>query len=68
MTLLCDPADSTLLIIDTQARLMPSIHDAETVIRRCTQLGTAARELGIHVIGTEENPDGLGPLVPEVAA
>ena len=29
---------------------------------------TAARELGIHVIGTEENPDGLGPLVPEIAA
>ena len=68
MGLLCDPVDSTLLIIDTQARLMPSIHDAETVIRRCIQLGTAARELGIHVIGTEENPDGLGPLVPEVAA
>ena len=63
MSMLCDPADSTLLIIDTQARLMPSIHDAETVIRRCIQLGTAARELGIHVIGTEENPDGLGPLV-----
>ena len=47
---------------------MPSIHDGETVIRRCVQLATAARELGIHVIGTEENPDGLGPLVPEVAA
>ena len=68
MSLLCDPADSTLLIIDPQARLMPSIHDAETVIRRCVQLATAARALGIHVIGTEENPDGLGPLVPEVAA
>jgi nicotinamidase-related amidase len=68
MSLLCDPADSTLLIIDPQARLMPSIHDGETVVRRCVQLGTAARELGIHVIGTEENPAGLGPLVPEVAA
>jgi len=68
MSILCDPADSTLLIIDPQVRLMPSIHDAETVIRRCVQLGRAARELTIHVIGTEENPDGLGPLVPEVAA
>jgi len=65
---LCDPADCTLLIIDTQVRLMPAIHDAENVIRRCIQLATAARELGIHVIGTEENPDGLGPLVPEVGA
>ena len=47
---------------------MPSIHDGETVVRRCVQLGTAARALGIHVIGTEENPAGLGPHVPEVAA
>ncbi len=68
MSTLCDPADCTLLIIDTQTRLMPAIHDAENVIRRCVQLATAARELGIHVIGTEENPDGLGPLVPEIAA
>jgi nicotinamidase-related amidase len=68
MPILCDPADSTLLIIDPQVRLMPSIHDGETVIRRCVQLAGAARELGIHVIGTEENPDGLGPLVSEIAA
>lgn len=68
MSMLCDPADSTLLIIDPQARLMPSIHDAQTVVRRCVQLAAAAHELGIHVIGTEENPDGLGPLVPEIAA
>ena len=33
MSMLCHPADSTLLIIDPQARLMPAIHDAETVIR-----------------------------------
>jgi nicotinamidase-related amidase len=68
MPILCDPADCTLLIIDPQVRLMPAIHDAETVIRRCIQLGTAARELGLHVIGTEQNPDGLGPLVPEIAS
>jgi nicotinamidase-related amidase len=68
MTLLCKPDDCTLLIIDVQARLMPAIHDGQTVVRRCVQLATAARELGIHVIGTEENPDGLGPLVPEIAA
>jgi nicotinamidase-related amidase len=61
MSTLCNPADCTLLIIDTQARLMPVIHDGENVIRRCIQLG-------IHVIGTEENPDGLGPLVPEISA
>jgi nicotinamidase-related amidase len=68
MTILCKPDDCTLLIVDAQTRLMPAIHDGENVIRRCVQLATAAKELGIHVIGTEQNPDGLGPLVPEVAS
>ena len=67
MTILCKPDDCTLLIVDPQTRLMPAIHDGEGVIRRCVQLATAAKELGIHVIGTEQNPDGLGPLVPEIA-
>ena len=63
MSILCQAEQSTLLIVDPQERLMPSIHDAESVIRRCTQLATAARELRIHVIGTEENPQGLGPNI-----
>jgi nicotinamidase-related amidase len=68
MSILCTPDDCTLLVIDPQTRLMPAIHDGETVVRRCVQLATAAKELGIHVIGTEQNPDGLGPLVAEIAA
>ena len=67
MTILCKPDDCTLLVVDPQIRLMPAIHDGESVVRRCVQLATAAKELGIHVIGTEQNPDGLGPLVPEIA-
>ena len=65
---LCRADQSTLLIIDLQARLMPAIHDGDAVVRRCIQLASAARELHIPVIGTEENPDGLGPNVPEVRA
>ena len=68
MRTLCLPDDCTLLIVDPQVRLMPAIHESENVVRRCVQLATAARELGIHVIGTEQNPAGLGPLVPEIAA
>jgi|SRR5450755_559115 nicotinamidase-related amidase len=68
MGLLCDPTDCTLLVIDPQLRLMPAIDGAEGVIRRCVQLATAARELGVHVIGTEQNPEGLGPLVPEIGS
>ena len=67
MTILCKPDDCTLLVVDPQTRLMPAIHDSESVVLHCVQLATAAKELGIHVIGTEQNPDGLGPLVPEIA-
>lgn len=68
MTTLCEADQSTLLIIDPQERLMPAIHEAEAVLGRCMQLARAARELRIHVIGTEENPDGLGPNVAELRA
>jgi nicotinamidase-related amidase len=63
---LCQADRSTLLIIDLQARLMPAIHDGDGVVRRCVQLATAARALHVPVIGTEENPDGLGPNVAAV--
>ena len=66
MTKLCQAEQSTLLIIDPQTRLMPSIDGADAVIQRCRQLATAARELHIHVIGTEQNPAGLGPNVEEL--
>ena len=68
MSILCKPEDSLLLLVDLQVRLMPAIRDGETVVKRCVQLGTAARELGIYVLGTEQNPDGLGSLVPEIKA
>lgn len=68
MTTLCEADRSTLLIIDPQARLMPMIDAAETVLRRCMQLATAARELRIPVIGTEQNPDGLGPNIAGLRA
>src|SRR4029450_9752851 len=61
MTLLCDAADSTLLIVDPQERLMPAIDDGDEVIRRCVQLATAARQLHVHVVGPEENPAAGGP-------
>ncbi|MEO7335503.1 MAG: isochorismatase family protein [Caldimonas sp.] len=66
MTTLCEADRSILLVIDPQARLMPAIHDSADVIQRCMQLAMAARELSIPVIGTEQNPEGLGPNVAEL--
>ncbi len=68
MNAACRSNDSTLLIIDPQLRLMPAIDSADELIRRCMQLAMAARELKLPVIGTEQNPAGLGPNVPELKA
>jgi nicotinamidase-related amidase len=52
---------SVLVLVDYQARLMPAIHRAAQTVAEATRLADAARELGIRVIGTEQNPAGLGP-------
>lgn len=64
MTLLCEADRSVLLVVDPQTRLLPAIHEADTLLDRCRQLALAARELGIPVLGTEQNPAGLGRNVP----
>jgi len=53
-----------LVLVDYQARLMPAIHDASAVLREAALLADAARLLGLPVLGTEQNPAGLGPNVP----
>jgi nicotinamidase-related amidase len=56
-----------LLLVDLQQRLMPAIHDGDTVISRAVRLAEAATLLGVPVIATEQYPKGLGPTVPELA-
>jgi nicotinamidase-related amidase len=55
-----DPDASALVLVDYQTRLLPSIHDAERVLQHAVLLANVAREIGIAVYGTEENPEGLG--------
>jgi nicotinamidase-related amidase len=57
---------STLLLVDYQARLMPAIHDADAVVATGVLLAQAARVLNIPVIGTEQNPAGLGSNVEQI--
>lgn len=68
MTELCDVGRSALVLVDLQARLMPAIDGGEAVVRRATVLARAARLLDVPVLGTEQNPEGLGPNLPEVRA
>lgn len=55
------PTGSTLVLVDYQHRLMPMIHGGAQAVARALRLADAARELGLRVLGTEQNPAGLGP-------
>lgn len=55
------PTGSVLVLVDYQHRLMPMIHGGAQAVARALRLADAARELGVRVLGTEQNPAGLGP-------
>ena len=56
-----DARASALVLVDFQARLLPAIHDADNVLARALLVARAAQALGVPVLGTEQNPKGLGP-------
>jgi len=58
---LIDAREGVLVLVDYQQRLMPAIHGGEQVLALGLRLAAVANELGVPVIGTEQNPKGLGP-------
>jgi nicotinamidase-related amidase len=60
-------ADTGLLIVDVQARLMAKIPGADALVRDIAFLIDAANLLSIPVQATEQYPRGLGPTVAELA-
>jgi nicotinamidase-related amidase len=60
-------ADTGLLVIDVQEKLMIKIPQAAGVIRNIAFLIDGARVLNMPVQATEQYPKGLGPTVPELA-
>ncbi|MDQ2780551.1 MAG: isochorismatase family protein [Pseudomonadota bacterium] len=63
-----DANSGALVLVDFQARLMPAIRNADAAVATAVLLARAARLLGIPVLGTEQNPAGLGPNVDPVKA
>lgn len=64
---LIEHSRSCLLIIDPQERLMPSIYEAERVIKQTSLMMRCASILEIPVLATTQYVKGLGPFVPELA-
>lgn len=57
---------SVLLVIDLQQRLAPVINDIESVMRENIWMIHVACRLGIPVLATEQYPNGLGHVVPQI--
>ena len=62
-----DARASSLVLVDYQARLMPAIHGADDVVAKALVLARAAALLDVPVLGTEHNPERLGPNIAALA-
>jgi nicotinamidase-related amidase len=62
-----DRADSVLLVVDLQGRLMPAIDRGDAAVGRAKFVAATARTLGVPALFTEQNPAGLGPTVEALA-
>jgi nicotinamidase-related amidase len=60
-------ADTALLVIDVQEKLVPRIVSADAMIRNIAFLIDGARLLEMPVHATEQYPRGLGATVPALA-
>lgn len=59
---------SALLLVDYQARLMPAIDNADSVVATALILARAAQLLNVPALATEHNAGRLGPSLETLAA
>ena len=66
--MLLDAAQSQLVLVDYQTRLLPAIFESALVLANAVRLGQLARLMEVPVWGTEQSPSKLGENVAEVRA
>ena len=59
--------NAVLVLVDVQVKLARVIHERERLIESAARLVRGMQALGVPVVRTEQNPDGLGPTAPELA-
>ena len=59
--MLLDAQDAQLVLVDYQARLLPALHEGETVLANGLRLAQLAQLMRVPAWGTEQNPERLGP-------
>jgi nicotinamidase-related amidase len=58
--------NTLLLVVDVQGRLAHAMNQKEILFRSMINMINGARVLGINTLVTEQNPQGLGPTIPEL--
>lgn len=56
-----------LLIIDIQGRLAQTVEESAALLDNCRRLILSVQCLGLPIVWVEQNPQGLGTTVPELA-
>ena len=64
---LMSPADTALLVVDVQGKLITLVPGHKRIIWNIRRLIDGAKALGVSIAATEQYPKGLGPTVPELA-
>ena len=59
--------DTALVLIDIQEKLARAMHNKEALFDNLQRLVKGARILGLPILWAEQNPDGLGPTIREIA-
>ena len=64
--MLIERANSQLLVVDMQERLVPVMAERERVVTACGTLLQAANALAVPVLASEQYPKGLGRTVADL--
>ena len=59
--------NTALLIVDIQGNLAQAMHEKELLFKNMQTLIKGIQVLGLPILWVEQNPQGLGPTIPEIA-
>ena len=60
--------NTVLLLIDIQGKLAQLMHAKDLLFTNLQKLVKGIQVLGLPILWVEQNPDGLGPTIPEIAS
>ena len=66
--IMLEPQNTILVCIDIQENLAKAMFDRERLVANSRKLISGFTVLDIPILWTEQNPDRLGPTLPEIAA